>query len=76
MLSLMQDSLLCFFQYTDPDSVPLGPIIGVVVGLLVVIAVIAVFVVLRNKKKSGKCDGDNFWREFKYECRFTVMTHV
>lgn len=60
MLCLIPQSL-CFFPDTDPGSVPLGAIIGVVVaGLLVLIAVIAGFVVLRNKNKSGKCDGHDF----------------
>ncbi|XP_076158122.1 BOLA class I histocompatibility antigen, alpha chain BL3-7-like isoform X1 [Alosa pseudoharengus] len=40
-------------KHSNPDSVPLGPIIGVVVALIVLIAIVAGFVVLRKKKKAG-----------------------
>ncbi|KAG5264905.1 hypothetical protein AALO_G00259310 [Alosa alosa] len=38
---------------SNPNSVPLGPIIGVAVALIVLIAIVAGFVVMKNKKKDG-----------------------
>ncbi|XP_076158121.1 class I histocompatibility antigen, F10 alpha chain-like [Alosa pseudoharengus] len=54
---------------SNPDSVPLGPIIGVVVALIVIaIAIVAGFVMLRKKKKPGFSRANS-----KYPTKFTPV---